>query len=96
MSGASGALKRALVAHAAAERCSIEIVSVDARDWASATFTGEQHRIVLRACSGATLSTWLAGLPEAEWRLPGHIVACLSAEARGDEATVLALTIAES
>ena len=93
MTDASAAFRRALTVHAAAAGCPVELLSADAHDWASATFVGQRHRLHLRASAGAALSTCIAGLPEAEWRLSGHIVVYVAAELRGDAILVAALTI---
>lgn len=92
----SAALARAVVAQAAAAGCPVEIVSAHARDWASATFTGQRHRLRLRAPPGPALTAWIAALPEAEWRLPRNIVAYIAAEESGGDVNLSALTIHES
>nr|WP_246352408.1 hypothetical protein [Sphingomonas xinjiangensis] len=43
--------------------------------WASATFTGARHRIVMRAGTSPLLNAWLAGLSEAEFALRRHLLA---------------------
>ena len=56
----------------------VRIVRSDATRWASATFAGARHELVLRGQTQARRSThWLAALPEAELPLRGHLVADL-------------------
>lgn len=69
----------------------MSVIASSSRPWASATFIGAQHRIVLRfsgtdAHSRATC--FAEALPEAEFRISGHIVAdaCVD-EWRSDEMT---------
>lgn len=50
------------------------------RPWSSATFVGERHRLDLRLhgdseCIGAALDRLVELLPDAEFELPGQIVA---------------------
>lgn len=54
-----------------------------ARDWASASFSGERHHFVCTADDGdalALIAPLRSLLVEAEWRLPGHIVADVTVE----------------
>ena len=55
--------------------------SIESRRWASATFSGERHVIVVTAEDTAALACWLAGLPSAEWNLPRRLVADLAVAA---------------
>lgn len=102
MSDASPALVRAIVASAATSGCYVSVKTADAREWASATFVGQQHRLHLRVVPGTATMAWLAGLPEADWQMPGHLVAYVGAEGAeaGDAADnsviVTALTIQQS
>lgn len=45
------------------------------RSWASATFSGARHWLVLSLPAGAGAGAWLAALPEAEFAIRGHLVA---------------------
>jgi hypothetical protein len=87
---------RALLASASAAGCSAIIEAAEARDWASATFTGQQHRLHLRIAAGQATTAWLAALPEVEWRLPRNLVAHLAVETSGNRTIVTALTIHEA
>lgn len=61
------------------------LASASSRPWASATFVGAQHRIVLTmadADDGARAAAFAAQLPEAELRIPGHIVADITIDER--------------
>lgn len=73
--GASARLARALVQAAAAAGATAEVVSSTTRDWASATFVGARHRLVLAVLPSVSLDGWLAGLPTADVQLPGHLLA---------------------
>ena len=74
-------LIRALRTHAAASGCPIHLVTVESHGWASATFTGMQHRVTIAADPVPGLRSWLDALPEAELELHGHIVADLAIDA---------------
>ncbi|MBS0503938.1 MAG: hypothetical protein JSS55_09100 [Proteobacteria bacterium] len=54
--------------------------------WASATFTGARHVL---ACAGADVS----GIEEAEFSLPGHLVADIAARQENSRLIIEALTI---
>jgi hypothetical protein len=77
---AGAPLMQALLADAAAAGCAARELSATAHDWASATFIGAQHRIVV-AVAGEGAAGWIGGLPEAELRLWRHIVADLTIDA---------------
>jgi hypothetical protein len=60
---------------------------IRSRSWASVTFTGARHEIVMRIggdCAGAAADSFLAGLDAAEFRLRGHILADIALVARDD------------
>ena len=73
----------------------------DRRPWASITFEGERHRLVLELAS-ANVPTFGAGLADVEIPLPGQFVADLvleeSEDAGGDltRLVVVALTLTEA
>jgi hypothetical protein len=67
--------ERALSASAILSGASIAVRSVDTRRWASATFVGARHRLVLDAPDDSGVRLWLDDLPEAEFDLRGHLVA---------------------
>ena len=79
-------------------------VAIDVRDsvatpWASATFNGARHRLII-ASDDAGFDAWLAGLPEADLPLRGHLVADLAVAdpalpAEGRTATIEVLTVEE-
>ncbi|WP_448663649.1 hypothetical protein ACG3SL_02945 [Sphingomonas sp. CJ20] len=71
-------LARALVAAADAAGCPVMLVEGDWTRWASATFVGARHVLVLRGPCGTALDRWIAGLPDAELALRGHLVADLT------------------
>lgn len=104
ISRAASALLRALLDRAAAERDRILLTEIQSREWQSLTFTGERHVIQLRvvgAHAEFTARLLTAGLEEAEFAIPGQIVADITANkpiCDCDGAltlTIEALTIAE-
>ena len=88
-------LERALVAHALAAGCAVEVTAIDSARWASATFVGARHLVALTVTSAPALYDWLSGLPEADLVLRGHLVADLVVEhiLREDQMVTLALEI---
>jgi hypothetical protein len=104
MSRAAAALLRALIARSGVNRDRILLSDADSTDWQSLTFTGEQHRLLLHVLGRDAESAYLRltdGLEDADFSLPGHIVADIRAERRsatGDGSIIIAveaLTIAE-
>jgi len=101
MSQAGDALRRALCADLAGPAIVEALVS---RSWASITFSGERHRIVLRLAgesAGAAADRFLDGLAEREFALDGHIladIALVSDERHTDWIRLIleALTVEES
>jgi hypothetical protein len=93
-------LRRALCANFA----DFEVESLESQAWASITFSGERHRLVLRLDgpeAAAAADAFLPGLAEREFTLRGHILADISlvAQERGADLvrlTLEALTIEES
>lgn len=78
MSPAAGALLRAIVARGGVPRDRILLTDVQSVDWRSLTFNGERHLIDLRVAgpgSRAIVERMCDGLEEAEFSLPGTIVA---------------------
>ena len=70
-------LERALVAGAKEAGCTLAIPESDMQRWASATLAGARHALKLASSHSPQLDRWLAALPEAEFRLRGHLVADL-------------------
>jgi len=78
MSPAAGALLRALVARSRVDRDRILLSDVHSVDWQSLTFNGERHHITLRITgrdSGAIVERMCLGLEDAEFSIPGIVVA---------------------
>lgn len=75
-------LERALLRHAALRGVDLSIVSASWTRWASATFAGARHELLLAAAPSPALDAWIADLPEAEFALRGHLVADLTVESR--------------
>ena len=105
LSSAGSALLRALVARAGIARDRILLSDWRSTDWQSLTFMGERHSITLRVPGPGSreIADRLAfGLSEADFRIPGHVVADIAlingVECALDGSTTLcieALTIAE-
>lgn len=92
-------IERALIASAAAAGITLTIENVKSTRWASVTFAGMRHNLEVSG-RGAAAAIWLAGLPEAEFALRGHLVAdavvVRSANADGAfDATLELLTVEE-
>lgn len=78
MSNAASALMRALIARAGVPRDRILLTEVQSADWQSLTFSGERHHIALRVTgsdSATAVSRMCEGLEDAEFSIPGIIVA---------------------
>jgi hypothetical protein len=78
MSPAASALLRALLDRAGAPPDRILLTDVRSVDWQSLTFIGERHQLQLRirgAGSGQIAQRLCAGLEDAEFDIPGQIVA---------------------
>jgi hypothetical protein len=78
----------------------VTVARHEARRWASATFSGARHRMMVEARATPELDRWLAALPESEFALRGHLVADVavaSAEKSEGRARVVieALTVEE-
>ena len=68
-------LERALLASATAAGCPVTVQGADWKRWASATFTGARHELVLDGAVGAALNEWLAALPELDLPLGRYLLA---------------------
>lgn len=78
LSQAASGLLRALIARAGVPRNRILLTDVQSVDWQSLTFTGERHQIQLRVAGADAreiVDRMCAGLADAEFDIPGHIVA---------------------
>jgi len=83
MSPAAAGLLRALLARAGVDRNRILLTEFRSTDWRSLTFAGERHRIDLRIPGpGAApiVEQLTRDLGEAEFAVPGHIVADIGVE----------------
>lgn len=74
---AGAQLERALTRSAEQAGFALVIRAASWTRWASATFTGARHRVTVTATPSPAFDRWLAALPEAEFRLRGHLVADL-------------------
>ena len=105
MSSAASGLLRALLARAAVPRDRILLTQVKSVDWQSLTFIGERHRFELRVPgpdADRVVERLCSGLEEAEFSIPGQIVADITVLGEPTRAsdgsatfTIEALTIAE-
>lgn len=104
MSRAACALLRALIARSGVDRDRILLSDVHSTDWQSLTYAGERHQIALRVTgrdSGEVVQRMCAGLEDAEFSIPGLLVADIGVAGSprraldgATELTVEALTIA--
>ena len=105
MSAGAANLLRALIARARVPRNRILLTDVQSTDWQSLTLTGERHLFDLRIAdphSDAVATRMCAGLEDAEFSIPGLIVADIavvgepvSAIDGSTSVTIEALTIEE-
>jgi hypothetical protein len=105
MSNAAAALLRALIARTGLPRDRILLTDVQSVDWRSLTFTGERHHISLRVTgsdSGRGVERMRTGLEDAEFSIPGVIVADIALLGEPERAldgstivTVEALTVGD-
>lgn len=75
-------LERALLRQAVQAGIDLSIVSASWTRWASATFVGARHDLLLSAAPSPALDAWVADLPEADFTLRDHLVADLTVESR--------------
>lgn len=78
MSPAAAGLLRTLLSRAAVDRDRILLTEFRSVDWQSLTFIGERHEFQLRVPgpgAGAILDRIVDGLGNAEFDIPGHLVA---------------------
>lgn len=104
MSNAASSLLRALVGRAEVPRDRILLSEVHSVDWRSLTFNGERHQIELRVTapdSRLIVDRMCAGLEDAEFSIPGVIVADIGVACeiksgfdRSTTVTIEALTVA--
>lgn len=87
----AGQLLRALRRAALASGCTVVLQHEATVPWASVTFAGARHRVIV---SGAGLDEWLGGLPDAELPLRGCFVASCEVE-RTRAGAVLTLLVLE-
>ena len=83
MSPAAAGLLRALLGRAGVDRNRILLTDFRSTDWRSLTFAGERHRIDLRIpgpAAGAVAALLTDGLGEAEFSIPGQIVADIAVD----------------
>jgi hypothetical protein len=105
MSAAASALLRAVIARAGLTRDRILLSDAHSIDWRSLTFTGERHLIELRVPgpdSRPIVNRMCAGLEDAEFSIPGVIVADIAIAGTPSHAldgstslTIEALTVSE-
>jgi len=105
LTAAGAELKRALRLNFVNLGAAVTFESLTSRPWASITFAGERHRILL--ClpgpgAQAAVDAFLEGLEDREFALRGHVVAdieatCIQRDGDGQiRLTLEALTIEDS
>lgn len=93
MSDAHALLLRALAKHVGG---AAKVAAAHSEAWASATFRGVRHRIALHIAGDdapAAAERLSHDLADAEFRLPGHLVADLAVTGREDTAAGVALAV---
>lgn len=83
MSPAASGLLRALLSRAGVDRDRILLTDFRSTDWRSLTFTGERHHLELRVPgpgAGAIANLLTCELGEAEFAIPGQIVADIAVD----------------
>ncbi|MGH6706520.1 MAG: hypothetical protein ACREB1_06905 [Sphingomicrobium sp.] len=83
LSPAAAGLLRALLARAGVDRDRILLSEFRSTDWQSLTFMGERHEMELRVPgpnAAALVDRLTAGLADAEFAIPGQIVADIGLE----------------
>ena len=96
MSNAAAALLRALIARSRLPRDRILLTDVQSVDWQSLTFTGERHHISLRVTgsdSGSGVERMRDGLEDAEFSIPGVLVADIAVLGEPERALDGSITI---
>ncbi|GGA58340.1 hypothetical protein [Sphingomonas psychrolutea] len=58
--------------------CAMVLALAESSRWASATFVGARHGLALDGPDDAAFAHWLAGLPEADLPIRGHVIADLA------------------
>ena len=105
MSVAAAGLLRALLARAQISRDRILLTDFQSTEWQSLTFVGERHQFLFRIAgpnSDEAVRNLVAGLEDAEFSIPGHIVADIAVTSQSEvnqdgsvSVGLEALTIAE-
>ena len=83
LSPAAAGLLRALIARAGINRDRILLTNFQSTDWQSLTFIGERHEMELRVPgpdADKLSALIIAGLADAEFSIPGQIVADIGLE----------------
>lgn len=102
LSRSASGLLRALLRRIGEDEHRSLLIDIRSTDWQSLTFTGERHVLTLRFTGDdpAALACRLTdGIADAEFQIPGHIVAditagrCIAAENGSVLVTIEALTI---
>jgi hypothetical protein len=78
LSPSASGLFRALLARTGVSQNRILLIEFSSLDWQSLTFTGERHHICLRVQGsdpGPIVHSLINGLEDAEFHVPGQIVA---------------------
>lgn len=93
---ASTALVRALRASFTGFTGLISIEELESRSWASITFSGQRHRLLLSlegVGAGAMAASFLDGLSDREFDLVGHILVDIICAGKDDSGETVTLSL---
>lgn len=96
MSPAASGLLRSLIRRGGCGRDRILLTELASVEWRSLTFVGERHRMQLRIAgpdSAAIADRIVTGLEEAEFAIPGQIVADIACERESETGRDGSLTL---
>ena len=94
--GSGRRLARALRLSAADAGLDALLLSASERPWASATYAGARHQLVLGIPASTARYRWLAGLAEAELAMRDHVALPPAILAADDERVTLEIVTLES
>lgn len=75
---ATARIVRALIASAEKVGATLDLKSAEMTAWSSATYSGGRHMMTLTGPSSDALDAWLGALPQADLRIPQHLIVDLS------------------
>ena len=96
MSAAASGLLRALLDRAGDQRNRILLSDIHSVDWQSLTLAGERHLVTLRIPgpdAERMVAAFILGIEDAEFAIPGHIVADIAVAGIPSRALDLSVTL---